>query len=127
MKNYGEALKYQREISGLNQTELAKKVGTSQQNIGRWENNEVLPNIDFCVRLATFYGISVNELLGISDGGTVPTAAPMGNAVGESLTIEEHNLITKYRKLSPDLKEMLNGIIGTWTGGTEPAPTKKKV
>ena len=64
MLNYGEALKYQREMAGLKQLELAKKIGTSHQNINRWERGEVLPNIDFCVRLADFYGITLDELVG---------------------------------------------------------------
>ncbi len=62
--NYGEALKYQREQLKLSQLELAKKIGTSHQNINRWERNEVLPNIDFCVKLADFYGITLDELVG---------------------------------------------------------------
>lgn len=48
----------------MSQVELAKKVGTSHQNINRWERGEVLPNIDFCVKLADFYGISLDELVG---------------------------------------------------------------
>lgn len=64
MLNYGETLKYHREIAGLSQVELAKHVGTSHQNIGRWERGEVLPNIDFCVKIADFYGISLDELVG---------------------------------------------------------------
>lgn len=64
MLNYGEALKAQRELAGLNQPELAKHIKTSQQNISRWERNEVLPNIDFCVKLADFYHISIDELIG---------------------------------------------------------------
>ena len=64
MKNYGNALKQQRESLQLSQVELAKKVGTSHQNINRWERGEVLPNIDFCVKLADFYGISLDELVG---------------------------------------------------------------
>lgn len=44
--------------------ELANKLNTSHQNIGRWERGEVLPNISFCVQLADFYGISVDELIG---------------------------------------------------------------
>ena len=64
MANYGETLKYHREQLGLSKLELAKKIGTTHQNIGRWEQGEVLPNIDFCVRLADFYGISLDELVG---------------------------------------------------------------
>lgn len=64
MENYGNALKYQREIAGLSQRELAKQTKLKQANISRWEKGEVLPNIDFCVILADFYGISVDDLIG---------------------------------------------------------------
>ncbi len=64
MNNYGEAIKYQRELAGISILELSKKIGTSHQNISRWERGEVLPSIDFCVKLADFYGISLDELIG---------------------------------------------------------------
>ncbi len=64
MLNYGEALKYQREINGYSQSELARKTGLNQQMISYWEANKGLPNIDFCVQLADFYGISIDELIG---------------------------------------------------------------
>lgn len=64
MFKYGEALKYHREALGISQLELSKKIGTSHQNINRWERGIVLPNIDFCVKLADFYGISLDELVG---------------------------------------------------------------
>lgn len=62
--NYGETLKYHREIFGLSQHELANKTGINQVNISRWERGEVLPNIEFCVQLANFYGITLDELVG---------------------------------------------------------------
>ena len=64
MLNYGEALKYQREAAGLTQSELAKRTGLKQQMISWWEANNGLPNIDFCVTLADFYGITLDELVG---------------------------------------------------------------
>lgn len=64
MEKYGQALKYQREINDLSQCELAKKTGISQQNISRWERDEKEPGIHFCVILADFYGISLDELVG---------------------------------------------------------------
>ena len=62
--NYGEALKYQRELRGYSQNQLSEKTKISQQMISYWEANKGLPNIDFCVKLADFYGISVDELIG---------------------------------------------------------------
>lgn len=64
MLNYGEALRYQREINGYTQSALAKATGLSQQLISWWEAGKGLPNIDFCVRLADFYGITLDELVG---------------------------------------------------------------
>ena len=69
MLNYGEALKYQREINGYSQSELARKTGLKQQMISYWEANKGLPNIDFCVQLADFYGISLDELVGRESKG----------------------------------------------------------
>ena len=62
--NIGEALRYHREKANLNLTHLGKALGTSQQNISRWEKNEVVPSIEFCIKLAEFYGITVDELIG---------------------------------------------------------------
>ncbi len=64
MLNYGEALKNQRELRYLSQTELAQATGLKQQMISHWEANKGLPNIDFCVRLADYYNISLDELIG---------------------------------------------------------------
>ena len=71
MLNYGEALKYQRESNGLKITELAKALQISHQNISRWENGSVLPSIDFCVKLADFYGITLDELVGRDSVGNL--------------------------------------------------------
>ncbi len=67
MTDIGKALKEQRENAGLSQTELAKKTGIKQQNISRWEANTHIPNVSDCIKLAKFYGITLEELLGLSD------------------------------------------------------------
>lgn len=64
MRNYGEFLKEQKDKLGLSQNELGRLTGISQQNIQRWEKDIALPNIDFCVQLADFYGITLDELVG---------------------------------------------------------------
>ncbi len=64
MINFGDALKEQRVLSGLSQNKLSKMTGISQQNISRWEKEEKIPGITFCIQLADFYGISLDELVG---------------------------------------------------------------
>ena len=64
MRNYGEVLKEHRIASGKSLNDIEKATGISNQNLSRWERGEVLPNIDFCIRLADYYGISLDELVG---------------------------------------------------------------
>ncbi len=59
-----ESLKQIREERGINPNELAKAMGVNHQNIYRWESGQVLPSIEMCVRLADFYGLSLDELVG---------------------------------------------------------------
>lgn len=64
MIDFGTELKFHRQKANLSQKELAAMINTSQQNISRWEKNEVEPSISFCVALADCYGISLDELIG---------------------------------------------------------------
>lgn len=61
---YGEYLKEQRKLNNETLESLSKKTGISKQNMSRWERNEVEPTIRFCVMLADFYGITLDELIG---------------------------------------------------------------
>lgn len=63
--NIGEALKEQRQKAGLTQSQLAKETGIKQQNISRWENNTHIPDVLQCVKLAKYYDISIEELIGL--------------------------------------------------------------
>lgn len=62
--NYGESLKQNRLSRNKTLLELEKETGISNANLSRWETNKNLPNIDFCVKLANYYNISLDELIG---------------------------------------------------------------
>ncbi len=62
--NYGESLKQNRLSRNKTLLELEKETGISNANLSRWETNKNLPNIDFCVKLANYYNISLDELVG---------------------------------------------------------------
>lgn len=64
MSNIGDALKYQREINGYTQSAVARETGLNQQMLSWWEAGKGLPNIEFCIRLADFYNVSLDELVG---------------------------------------------------------------
>ena len=60
----GYQLKIQREGAKLTQGELAKQTGITQAAISRWEDDLRVPNIENCIKLADFYGITLDELVG---------------------------------------------------------------
>lgn len=64
MSNIGDALKYQREVNGYTQSAVARETGLNQQMLSWWEAGKGLPNIEFCIRLADFYNVSLDELVG---------------------------------------------------------------
>lgn len=123
MKDYCTILKNQRELAGLNQVELAKAIGTSQQNINRWENGQVIPGINFCIKLAEFYGISLDELVGISDIPQKQSAASLPAKLNSSQlsfvkeyseVISDENYINMsklYKNITPSLRALALGYI----------------
>lgn len=61
---YGKEIKNVRKASGFSQVEIAKFTGISQSTLSWIESDEGVPNIQQCVKLADFYGISIDELIG---------------------------------------------------------------
>ncbi len=55
-------IKY-RKLSGLTQYDLALKLNYSDKAVSKWERGEALPDIIILHKLATLFGISVNDLL----------------------------------------------------------------
>lgn len=69
MINIGNSLKEHRTANGYSQSSLAKATDIKQQNISRWESNIHLPDIMECIKLADFYGITLDELIGRDSRG----------------------------------------------------------
>ena len=61
---YGEQIKNWRKQRNLSQDKLSKATGIPQKTISWIESNQGIENIQQCVILADFYGISLDELIG---------------------------------------------------------------
>ena len=60
--NIGSKIRELRKKKGLTQEQLASSINISFQAISKWENNIALPDITMMPILATFFGISMDEL-----------------------------------------------------------------
>lgn len=61
---YGKEIKLIRKSFNYTQGEVAKATGIPQNTISWIELDKGLPNIQQCVLLADFYGISLDDLIG---------------------------------------------------------------
>jgi len=60
-------IKLLRERQHLNQEALGKIVGATQQTISRIENNKYTAPLDLLIKLANYFNVSLDYLVGISD------------------------------------------------------------
>lgn len=72
MSELGEFIVGARTRAGIDQSELATRVGVKQQTISRWENGKVRPNVGVISRLAGALNVPVNELKTAYERQVVP-------------------------------------------------------
>lgn len=63
----GENIKRMRRERDLTQEEIATHLGISFQSISKWERGDGYPDITMLPSLANYFGISIDELLGMSE------------------------------------------------------------
>ena len=64
MKHYNR-LKDVREDRDLTQKDIAIFLNTTRQQVGKWENGTQLMGVDKYIKLAEYYNISIDYLLGL--------------------------------------------------------------
>ena len=60
-----ENIRQLRLARNLSQVDLAKSLGVTKQSISNWENNNIQPSIDMLIRLAEFFSVSTDHMLGL--------------------------------------------------------------
>ena len=58
------SLKEIRKKTGLSQDDISKKIGVHITTYGKWELGQTEPDIKNLIKLADFYNVTVDELLG---------------------------------------------------------------
>lgn len=62
----GENLKRLRRARDMTQEDLAALLGVSYQSVSRWENGACYPDLELLPAIADFFGLSVDQLLGVN-------------------------------------------------------------
>ncbi len=64
---FAERLKDLRTERGLKQSALAEALGTTQRRISYWETGKVEPDLLSLCKLAEFFSVSLDYLVGLKD------------------------------------------------------------
>ena len=62
-----ERIKELRLANNLTQVELANDLSVTKQCVSNWENNNIQPSVDMLVKLAKYFSVSCDYLLGIEN------------------------------------------------------------
>ncbi|MDT2860557.1 helix-turn-helix transcriptional regulator [Lactococcus lactis] len=63
-QKFAERLKELRKINGLTQSQVAYGLGTKQPVYHRWETGERSPSIETLIKLADYFDVSIDYLVG---------------------------------------------------------------
>ena len=105
-----EILTRLRKENNLSQQQLAGELKVGQATICQWESGASLPSYEMIIKLAQFYNVSADFLLGLSD------------EYGKSLTIykdvsdSESALLNMYGLLSGRQKEIIMRLLVEFAG-----------
>lgn len=66
-----EQIRELRNIRGISQIQLANKLGVTKQSVSNWENDNILPSIEILVKIANFFEVSTDYLLGLDKKRTL--------------------------------------------------------
>lgn len=111
-------LKELREYSNLTQKQLAEKIGNVQRNISNWESGVSEPDLSTVIKLAEFFNVTTDELLGADRSNAPLRISPRQNIIAdiaavpmEYLAGKDARLIEQILSLSDEQKYYLSEFI----------------
>ena len=63
-KALNENIRELRMQCGMSQVEFARRMNVTKQCVSNWENDNVLPSIEMLVKMADFFRVTTDQLLG---------------------------------------------------------------
>ena len=96
-------IRHLREAQGKPQKALALDLGVSQATISDWESGRKIPSAKSTIRLAQYFKVSVEYLLGLVD-----EESPLAEISEEALDAE---LISRLKALSPEDLEKVDTFV----------------
>jgi len=108
MVNLGKTVKNLREERNMSRETLAQKLGLSYWAIAKYETGERFPDHETIIKIADFFNVTVDFLLGRPDTNQEPTPAELEKVLRESyimfdgtpLTVEDKEDVIEFVKVA---------------------------
>lgn len=90
-----------RKRNGLSQQKLGEEIGLARNTICQYESGNRVPDVDTLIKIAQYFDVSIDYLLGTSD--SIYTAEDYANGVIEtkqvSITADDEDILDKYHEI----------------------------
>ena len=109
-------LKELRKQRNLTQKDLAKILGVYPQSVGYYENNINKPDPDMLIKIADYFQVSVDYLLGREDdlGNISISGSP-----ALELTADERELVDTFRRMTKETQAITLDTVHSLAGDNE--------
>lgn len=96
--NIGKCIIQKRKAKGITQEQLADYIGVSKASVSKWESGASFPDILILPELATYFNISVDELLGYSPQLTKEDIKKIYNKLSHEFAIKPFDEVVNQCK-----------------------------
>jgi len=93
--DFGENLKSLRKSRDLTQKDFGARVGLSKAVVSKYENGMGYPSFDMLVRIAQYFGVTTDYLLGVTRGKTLEVSD-----LTDSQIATIHRIITEFKNVN---------------------------
>ncbi len=112
MDKFSDRLKQLREETGISMNQLAHELDVSNAAICKWENGNAEPKVTYLIKLSEFFECTVDYLIGKTDDFGTSKSNEITSPL--KLTHKEKLLITTFRALNSNMKNLIQHTINAW-------------
>lgn len=99
-------LKTLRNQSHKSQQDVCQAINIEQSTLANYENGKRIPKIDILIKIAQYYNVTTDYLLGIQEENTIHQLSSLN-----PITTRERQLVETFRQLDDDYKDIAIGEI----------------
>ncbi len=107
-------LRVLRNEKGISQQQLADVILVSQQSVNKYENHDVEPDIDILIKIADYFDVSLDYLVGRTDIKEMVTKPKMSD-----LSDKEAKFVQRFRCLKENQKDFVFQLMDSYKSDKE--------